>query len=53
MCKLGLDLYKSYLERELLRYCEGGRKVTFTRTFLMLGKVTFGEHVNIFEVKVL
>ena len=33
-------------ERELLRYCKGNRKVIFTKPFLMLGKVTFDEHVN-------
>ena len=37
------------LERESLRYCKGNGKVTFTRHFLVLGKVTFDEHVNILE----
>ena len=34
------------LEREPLRHCEGDGKVTITRPFLMLGKVTFDEQVN-------
>ena len=38
-----------YLEREPLRYCEGDGKVTFTRPFLLLGKVTFDEQVNVLE----
>ena len=35
--------YKEHkdLEREPLRYGKGDGKVTFTRPFLMLGKVTF------------
>ena len=37
------------LEREPLRDCEGDVKVTFTRPFLMLGKVTFDEHENVLE----
>ena len=37
------------LERELLRYCKCDGKVTFTILFLMLGKVTFDEHVNVLE----
>ena len=37
------------LEREPLRHCEGDGKVTFTRPFLRLGKVTFGEQVNVLE----
>ena len=37
------------LEREPLRHCEGDGKVTFTRPFLMLGKVTFDEQVNVLE----
>ena len=37
------------LEREPLRYCKCDGKVTFTRPFLMLGKVTFDERVNVFE----
>ena len=37
------------LEREPLRYCKCDGKVTFTRPFLMLGKVTFDEHVNVLE----
>ena len=35
------------LEREPLRYCKCDGKVTFTRPFLMLGKVTFDERVNV------
>ena len=35
------------LEREPLRHCEGNGMVTFTRTFLMLGKNTFDEQVNV------
>ena len=38
-----------FLERESLRYCTDGGKVTFTRPFLMLGKVTFDEHVNVLD----
>ena len=37
------------LEREPFRYCRYDGKVTFTRLFLMLDKVTFDEHVNILE----
>ena len=37
------------LEREPLRHCKGDEKVTFTRLFLMLGKVTFNEQVNVLE----
>ena len=37
------------LEREPLRYCKCDGKVTFTRPFLMLGKVTFNERVNVLE----
>ena len=37
------------LEREPLRYCKCDGKVTFTRPFLMLVKVTFGEPVNVLE----
>ena len=32
-----------------LRHCECDRMVTFTRPFLMLGKVTFDEQVNVLE----
>ena len=32
-------------ERETLRYFEGQGKVTFTKHFLMMGKVTSDEHV--------
>ena len=32
-----------------LRYCKGDGKVTFTRPFLILGKVTFGKDVNVLE----
>ena len=28
---------------------KGNEKVTFTRPFLILGKVTFDEHVNVLE----
>ena len=28
-------------------YCKGDGKVTFTRPYLILGKVTFDEYVNI------
>ena len=35
------------LERKPLRHCEGDGKVTFTRPFLMLDKVTFDEQVNV------
>ena len=35
------------LEREPLRHCEVDGKLTFTRHFLMLGKVTFDEQVNV------
>ena len=40
------------LERGPLRYCKGdcNGKVTFTRPFLMLDKLTFTEHVAIFAV---
>ena len=34
------------LEREPLRHREGDGKVTFTKPYLMLGKVTFDEQVN-------
>ena len=37
------------LESEPLRYGKGGGKVTFTRPFLMLGKVTFNEQVNVLQ----
>ena len=37
------------LVREPLRHCEGDGKVTFIRPFLMLGKVTFDEQVNVME----
>ena len=37
------------LEREPLRHCEGDGKVTFTRPFLMLGRVTFDKQVNVLE----
>ena len=30
-------------------HCEGDGKVTFTEPFLMLGKVTFDEQVNVLE----
>ena len=30
-------------------YCDGDGKVSFTRPFLMLGKVTFDAHVNVLE----
>ena len=33
----------------LSRHCEGDGKVTFTRPFLMLGKVKFDEQVNVLE----
>ena len=33
------------LEKEPVRYCKSDEKI-FTRPFLMLGKVTFDEHVN-------
>ena len=56
MC-LGLNIYhccgniplRNGLEREPLRYCKGDGNVTFTKPFLMLGKVTFDEHVNVLE----
>ena len=38
------------LEREPLRYCKCDGDVTFTRPFLILGKVTFDEHVNALEM---
>ena len=37
------------LVREPLRYWKGDGNVTFTKPFLMLGKVTFDAHVNILE----
>ena len=37
------------LGREALRNCKGDIKVTFTRYFLTLGKVTFDEHLNVLE----
>ena len=37
------------LEREPLSHCECVGKVTFTRPFLILGKVTFEEQVNVLE----
>ena len=37
------------LEREPLRHCGGDGKVTFTRPFLMLGKVTFDEQANVLK----
>ena len=30
-----------------LKTCKGDGKVTFTKPFLMLGKVTFDKHVNV------
>ena len=33
------------LKGEPLKYCKVDGKVTFTRPFLMFGKVTFDEHV--------
>ena len=42
--------WTSHIWRERpLRHCEGDGKVTFTRLFLMLCKVTFDEEVNILE----
>ena len=35
--------------KEPLRYCKGDGKVTFTKPFLLLDKVTFDEHVNVLE----
>ena len=43
-----IDLLKD-LGREPLRYWKGDGNVTFTKPFLMLGKVTFDAHVNILE----
>ena len=37
------------LEKEPLRYWKGDGKVTFIGPFLMLGKVTFDEQVNVLE----
>ena len=37
------------LEREPLRYWKGNGKMTFTKPFLILGKVTFDKHVNVLE----
>ena len=37
------------MEREPLRHCECDKMVTFTIPFLMLGKVTFDEQVNLLE----
>ena len=37
------------LEREPLRNWKGNGKVTFTKPFLTLGKVTFDKHVNVLE----
>ena len=37
------------LEREPLRYCKGDGKVTFTRPFLILDKLTFEDHINVLE----
>ena len=37
------------LERETLRYCKNDGKVTFTKPFLILAKMTFDEHVNVLE----
>ena len=37
------------LEREPLRYWKGNGKVTYTKPFLILGKVTFDKHVNVLE----
>ena len=37
------------LETEPSTYCKCDLKVIFTRPFLMLGKVTFDEHVNALE----
>ena len=41
---LNLDFWK-----ETLRYCKHDGKVTFTRPFLMLGKVTIDAHINALE----
>ena len=43
------DVPPKGLEREPLRYCKGDGKVTFTRPFLMLGKMTFDKYVNVLE----
>ena len=37
------------LERERLRYWKGSEMVTFTKPFLIFGKVTFDKHVNVLE----
>ena len=36
-------------KREPLRHFEGDGKVIYTRPFLILGKVTFDEQVNVLE----
>ena len=36
-----------YLEREPLRYWKGDGKVNCTKSFLILGMVTFDEHINV------
>ena len=33
----------------MVTYCRGDGKVTFTRPFLTLGKVTFDEHANVLQ----
>ena len=45
---LGKNILK-LLEREPLRYFKCDGKVIFTRPLLMLGKVTFDDHVNALE----
>ena len=42
-------LFKARDETDLLRYCKCNGKVTFTRPFLLLGKVILDEHVNVLE----
>ena len=37
------------LERQPLGYCKCDGNVTFIPPFLMLGKLTFDEHVNVLE----
>ena len=37
------------LERESLRFCKVDGNDTFTTPLLMLGKVTFDDHVNVLE----
>ena len=39
-----------YLKIWKERYWKGDGNVTFTKPFLMLGKVTFDEHVNVLEI---